>query len=335
MRCTTAQTPASSQGNTEGPSLSYRLLSLMLAITYGGFLASLPLKVFSDRTSYLNYAAYSWDILNQNWSHSPLVALANEPLWLLINSCLAYFLPVELTLRVIIFVPAAVVAWIVLQQSPRKFVWLVLILLFPAVIRNHITALREGMALAVFLLGWFSKSKPLRWLAMGCAPFIHSSFFFVLGLLGLARMALKLHLGPDLRTLLFAATGIFMGLLVGRLSSLLGARQASEYNFTMAENASGLGFIFWALVLVVMCLQGRCYMRLHAFELGTILFYLSTYFFIEISARIFESSLLLVLLAGLQLTGWRRAVFLMLILCLTALQYARQYSQPWLGWGIQ
>lgn len=334
MRYSTVQPTKSDQPKIDRPSLGYRLMSLMVALIYGGFLASLPLDVFKDRVNYLHYAAYSWDVLNRFWSQSPLVALANEPIWLLINSGLAIFLPTDISLRIIIFVPAAIVAWIVLLQSPRNFIWLLLFLVHPLVIKNHIIHLRQGMAIAVFLLGWFSEYKPIRWLLMGCAPFIHSSFLFVLGLLGIAKIAIKLRLGPDLRTLLFVAVGIISGLGLSWLAAFIGARQVFDYKFAMAADASGLGFIFWAMVFVVMYLQGGAYMRLYAFELGTMLFYLTTYLFIEVAARIFESAILLVLLAGLKLTGWRSKVFRAMILSLAALLYASRFGQPWLGWGI-
>lgn len=314
--------------------LKYRLMTFIVAIAYGGFLASLPLEVFKDRGNYLVYAANSWSILNQYWYQSPLVALSNEPIWLLINSFLAILLPGETTIRVIIFIPAFVVAWIVLQQNPRQFVWLLLILFYPAVIKNHIIHLRQGAAIAVFLMGWITESKPLRWILIGITPFIHASFFFVLGLLGLSSLVLKMRLGPDVRTLLFAASGIIISLVIRWLSALVGARQAFEYKFTIAEGASGLGFVLWALVLMIMCFQGRNYMRSYIFEMGAIAFYLTTYFFIEIAARIFEGIILLVLLAGLQLTGWRRAAFLAMIFTSAVLQYAMRLDQPWLGWGV-
>lgn len=314
-------------------SLRYRIATFLLALAYGGFLTSLPLYVFKDRSNYLEYAAHSWEILGRYSSQGPLVVLSNEPVWLLINSCLANFFSADVTLRIIIFVPAVVVAWVVLQRSPKNFIWLLLFLMFPSVIKNHIIHLRQGLAIAVFLLGWFSANKPTRWLLIAIAPFIHASFFFVLGLLGLARMSTNLRLGPDIRTLSFTVLGIATGLAIGWIAELVVARQAHEYEFAMID-VSGIGFIFWGLVFVVMCLQGRSYMRSYAFELGTIIYYISTYFFIVISARIFESSLILVLLAGLHLTGWRRAAFLALISLSAVMEYVTRFDLPWLGFGI-
>lgn len=318
----------------EKPGVSYQFLVLTLALIYGGLLASMPLDVFSDRVNYLNYAENSLHILEGYWAISPLTGLVNEPLWLLINAGLAMLFSPEMVLRLIIFVPASLVAWNVLRQDSRQFIWLLLFLLLPQVIDNHIVHLRQGMAVAVFLTGWFTASRSLRWLMLVATSFIHAAFFFILTLLVLAGIARRLRLAADLRTLLFIGFGLGVGGVLGWLASFLSARQANEYAFSIT-GVSGLGFIFWGMVLGVMCLQGQAFMRRHAFELGVIAFYLTTYFLIEVTGRIFESALLLVLLAGLRLTDWRRVAFLALIISYGVLQYAFKINEPWIGLAAQ
>ncbi len=314
--------------------LGYRLLCLTLALAYGGILASLPLEVFKDRANYLIYAENSWEILIRYWELSPLVGLSNEPLWLLINAGLASVLSPEAALQIIIFSSAVVVAYQILCREPRNFVWLIILLLMPQVIKNHIIQLRQGVAIAVFLTGWFTNRTLLRWLLIGTAPLIHASFFFVLVLLCLAKFSRRLRLAADLRSILFAGTGLGVGVGLVRFASFLGARQAEQYAFTKTE-VSGLGFVFWSMVFVLMCFQGRSFMRKYIFEFGSILFYLSTYFVIEVTARIFESAILLVFLVGLQLTGWRRFAFLLAIIIFECTQWSIRSDQSWLGFGMQ
>ena len=127
--------------------------------------------------------------------------------------------------------------------------------------------------------------------------------------------------------------GIGFGTGLGLLASFLGARQVETYQFSMGD-ISGLGFLFWMLVFAVMCLQGRTFMRRHGFEISAIVFYLSTYFLIEVTARIFESMLLPVLLAGLHMTNWRRMTFNSLIIFFGVLTYLLRIGKPWLGFGI-
>ena len=303
------------------------------ALTYGYILQSLPLSVFKDRTNYLNYAENSWQIFMHYWAAGPLVALFNEPVWLLVNAVLAQFFPPDIVLRLIIFIPASLVAWQVLRQDSRYFICLMGFLFLPQVIDYHITALRQGMAIAVFLTGWFMYKGSLRWLILGLTPFIHASFFFVLALLVLAYIAKRLPLTDGLRTLLFVVAGLCVGIMLGWIVSLLGARQAEVYNFMMT-NISGLGFVFWISIFGIMYMQGQEFMRQHIFETGAIVFYLSTYFLIEVTARIFESTLLLVLLAALHLTDWRRKAFFILITSYGISLYIMKLGQPWLGFGV-
>jgi len=55
---------------------------------------------------------------------------------------------------------------------------------------------------------------------------------------------------------------------------------------------------------------------------------------IEVTARIFESGLLLVLLAGLSLTGWRRLTYLSAVLAFGGLSWILRVGQPAMGFGI-
>lgn len=312
-------------------SLNYQLLALALAVVYGGLLAGLPLDVFKDRASYLVYAEHSWLIFERYWETGPLAALANEPLWLLLNTGLTAVFPPEITLRIVIFVPATLVAWLVLRQDSRQFVWLLLFLLLPQVIKNHIIHLRQGVAIGVFLAGWFTSRQPLRWILLAATPFIHASFFFVLFLFVLVRIMRSLRLAADLRILLTAGAAVSIGGAY-ELAGLLGARQGGIYT-APAEVISGLGFAFWMLVFIVMLLQGRDYLRLYSFEVSAIIFFLGTYFLSATTGRVFESTLLLVLMSGLRMTGWRYPVFIGLFMGYMLLQWLARIGQPNFGWG--
>ncbi|MBL8252238.1 MAG: hypothetical protein JNJ76_01370 [Candidatus Competibacter sp.] len=314
------------------PSLNYQLLALTLAVVYGGVLAGLPLDEFKDRASYLIYAEHSWEIFERYWGVSPLVGLVNEPLWLLINIGLAAVLPPEAVLRTIIFVPATLVAWLVLRQNPRQFGWLLLFLMLPQVVKNHIIHLRQGLAIAVFLAGWLASRQSLRWTLFAATPFIHASFFFVLFLWVMVKSMRLLRLAADLRTLLVAGAAIGVGGSYW-LVDVLGARQAELYTAS-ATDLSGLGFAFWALVLIVMFLQGREFLRQYVFEISTIVFFLGTYFFSPVTGRIFESTLLLVLLSGLRLTGWRYLAFIWLFVVYIVQQWLMRIDQSNFGWGL-
>jgi len=299
-------------------------------ILYGLFLAGLPLLAFKDRENYLNYAIVSAHKLSGWINEGILPTLSNEPVWLLINMGFSQFLAPEEVLRAIIFFPAATVAFITLRADPKNAMWILLFLFLPQVIKNHIIHLRQGTAIAVFLLGWFNTNRNARWFFISLAPFIHASFFFIIMLIILVNVSKKLRLAPDLRSLLFIGAGTAVGMSLGQMAMIFGSRKAQEYAFTAAD-VSGLGFIFWAGIAILMAFEGKNFFRQYTFPYAIIIFYLATYFLVEVTARIFESGLLLVLLSGLQLRSWRKELFIIAILGYEILQWFLRFGTPQLG----
>src|SRR5690606_31256538 len=102
------------------------------------------------------YARYSDEIMARYSALNLVAVLFNEPLWLLINIGLSKLFIGEVVLRIIIFVAAFLVSWLLLRQNPRHIFWMMGFLLIPQVMKNHIIHLRQGLGLAVFLLGYFS-----------------------------------------------------------------------------------------------------------------------------------------------------------------------------------
>jgi hypothetical protein len=311
----------------------YNAIIVALALAYGAACSAIPSDSFKDWANYLNYAEDSSLTLSSLWQLGFIVTLTNEPVWLLINSGLALLLPPEAVVRTIIFVSATLVAWLVLRADPRHFAMLLGILFLPQVVKNHLIHLRQGAAIAVFLAGWFSGWRPLRWFLMFLAPFIHLSFTFVWLLMALASVTRYLRFAWDLRALTFVCAGVAVGNLLAWVAALMGARQAGLYAFASAD-VSGLGFAFWLAICLLMILQGSRFMREHAFQMGAVLFYLATYFLIEVTARIFESVIVLVLLAGLHMTSWRRMVFFGAIAVYGGLQWILRSESPSMGFGI-
>lgn len=308
-------------------------LTFVVSLMYSLSLASLPVDVFSDRSNYLMYAQDSWVIFLQRWSVGWVALLLSEPLWLLFNAFLSTFLQPEDVVRATILCSSSIVAWFVTRNFANSPWKAVLVLLFPLVIRYHITALRNGLALALFLAGWFSAGFWKRWLLLSLSPFIHVSYFIVLALLAVAHLSTRLRLAQDLRILTFVLSSLLLTWNIRFLASALGARQAQEYAFA-AVDFSGLGILFWASILCLMWLEGSQFMRQHNFETGCVVFYLVGVWFVDVAARAFESMSLVVLLAGMQLTGWRRVAFVALLVAYLLVYVLLNHQKPWLGFGV-
>lgn len=316
-----------------GGSVAHSVAVTTMAVAYGASLSTLPNLAFKDWANYLVYGEHSWARLLAFADEGVLQLLANEPVWLLLNAALATQLGPEQVARTMIFIPGTVVALLVLKSHPRQFVWLLVVLFLPMVVKNHLIHIRQGAAISVFLMGWFSQRRTARVVLFGIAPFIHISFVFVVALLFVVTVARRLRLSVGLRALFFLGAGLTISLTSLWVGALVGARQTDTYE-GVAGDVSGLGFLFWAGVLGVMYLEGRRFLWVHKFETGAIVFYLSAYWLLEVAARIFENVAVLVLIAGLRMTGLRRLLFLLLVVAFGVLQWSLQADQPLLGFGI-
>jgi hypothetical protein len=317
-------------------SVFYKISIVMIALLYSLALVYLSLMdtgMIKDRSNYLTYASGSDIFFFHYISRGILSFLFNEPVWLAINISLSQFLSPENVVLAIVFFSAFVSAYLILKTNPKYFVFLLFLLVFPQVIGKYVVHLRQGLAISIFLLGWFTLSKPWRWFLFGLTPFIHASFFFCTFLLAYTSILKNLKFAIDLRTVAVVSLGLVVGLGLGFLGSLLGARQAEVYDFSVGD-VSGLGFLFWLGVFVLYWLQGRNFTRENAFAMSAIAFYLTTYFLIEVTGRIFESTVIIVLLASLGLTAWRRKVFLAAITLFVLLSWLMRLNQPWLGFGV-
>jgi len=309
------------------------LFSLSFATAYATILATLPIDVFKDRANYLVYAKDSADVVASFYSINALVLLANEPIWLFVNSGLSKFFGPEATLRIVIFFPSFVVSFLLVKENPKNVLWMIFFLVMPLVVKNHVVHLRQGLGIAFFLFGYYSRHTFFRVLWVATASFIHSSFL-VIGAIGLSVWLYRqLKLPPRLRLLLLAISFSGMGFLLIEIASALGARQGQRYADTSVD-ISGVGFIFWFLILLVFLSRGAAFARRNMFPLGVLLFYLASYFQIAVGARILESAVISILIAGVSLTGWPRQAFLFLIVIYSVAMYVFRIGEPWLGWGV-
>lgn len=316
-------------------SLTYKIGIIFISISYALVLAySLPMdgKIL-DRVNYLEYAGFSDVIFLRYLLKGYINVIMNEPLWLIINISLNQIFDPEDTVRIIILFSAFISAFLVLKADSKHFVFLVLLLFFPMVIGKFTIHLRQGLAISVFLLGWFSARNSWKLFWFSLTPFIHASFFFVLFLYFLNSKLRSMKFSIDLRSFIIFFIGLGLGLGLGYIANLLGARQSQEYSFTGA-NVSGLGFVFWLIILVTYWLQDRKFTKENAFVMSCIIFYLSTYFLVEVTARIFESTVIIVLLASLKLTSIRKKFFFIMFFAFLTISWIGRINQPWFGWGI-
>jgi hypothetical protein len=127
--------------------------------------------------------------------------------------------------------------------------------------------------------------------------------------------------------------GIATSVSLSFIAESLEARQAALYAFEATE-VSGLAFLQWSILLTIMLSCDINWVRINSFAIGIVIFYLSTYWFLEVTARIFESGLIVVLLTGLTLEGWRRRTFLVIVFSAGILAWLLRVGEPSLGFEL-
>ena len=310
--------------------------SMVLAFVYATILITIIPNdgTILDRLNYLEYASSSEIILLRYLTNGFLSLIANEPIWLLINLISNQFFQPEATLKIIIFCASFISSYLILKSNSRYFLFLLIILIFPNVLIKYIVHLRQGLAISIFLLGWFSTSKFKALLLYTISPLIHSSFFFILAIFLLIYLLQKIHLTNELILFLVIIFGFIVGFSISYLTNVFGARQAEEYDFKLTQ-VSGLGFLFWSFIFLIYWFQGKKFVQSHLFVIAPLVFYLSTYFLIDVTSRIFESVVIIVLLAGFNLTSWRFHAFFILVCMFVSFSWVISLNKTWLGWGFE
>lgn len=305
----------------------------IVAVLYGLWLANLPLLEFKDRANYLVYAQASGTVSDRYLAEGWRAFIFNEPVWLLINDLLARVLVPTQVMWVIIFVPAVIVAIVILRRGPQHFFYLIFLLIVPFVIKNHIIHLRQGVAIAIFFAALQVRNRPVRIILLLLTPLIHSSFFvlllvyFLSSIIGKGSAKLPQKIG-----LLFACSLSGMAVF-SMIAEWSGARQGDGIEFD-AGDASGFGFVLWTLVLLVFFFEGPAFVRANLFPISILLLYLAGYFLTAYAGRILESGVLAVFLAALSLTRARYTIFIVTIVAYSAITYLNRLDQPLFGWGL-
>ena len=286
---------------------------LVIALVYATSVCLWPSERLLDRGNYMAYLENAQTFM-LSWSYDDaLRIMANEPVWIMVNAALGLFLWPEQAIQVLIFVPAAAVAYYLLRTERQSFVTLLLLaflLLLPQILKNHVIHLRQGLAVALFLAGWFSASRKWRWTLWILAPLVHSSFFFVLLMIAVAHLCSRWRVPLPIVWAIFLFLGVGISLTLEVVAGAMGARQVEEWEFREASGISGLGFLFWASLLLFVSVQPREFLRQHILEFGTVIFYVATYFLTPAAGRVFESTLLLVVMAGLRMRTPAREIYL-------------------------
>lgn len=307
------------------------VFSLMLSL----YLSSLPVDAFYDRDNYLRYMELSSVILeNYFYYRGVFYLIFNEPVWLVVNIFFgSLFSDVELSLRALIFTSSFITFLFVTIKESKYLFFIFLIILLPQVLKNNIVHLRQGVALSFFIIGWYISKPSLKLAFMSFAALIHLSFLFLLFIYLIFIYSPRIGLSRNVVLCVCMFVFVFVSFFSLEMAVYLGSRQGERYS-DVASSVSGFAFLFWSFVFSLYLMQGRLFIRNNFFSLLVILFYLSAYFFLPVSGRIFESAILFVLVSGLNLTSYRKLAFIGAFLIYFSMQWWVRLGSPLLGWSV-
>ena len=275
----------------------YLICSLIIA-----FLLAFPEDITwaRDRLNYLTYAEASWVIMERYIAEGILSFLTNEPLFLVINIILSSVFSPDNVIRSIIVISTFGVLYALGKISKYNF-WILFFFLFlPQIVKNHIIHLRQGLGLSFYLLGLISTNKFGRILKYA-SMFIHTSFAFLILFEFLEKIFKKININAGMRMLYSSILLTIFVFIVPSLALFFGDRRALQYDFTVAQDASGLGFLFWLIAggFFIFIMKKDQIDQITAISCYGIMFYLISYFFLDFAARIFENIIPLIIVAVL------------------------------------
>ena len=305
----------------------------LFATIYAYTLMNLPLLDFHDRVNYLIYASDS-DFIQTFYSHSWVSYLSNEPIWLAINSYLTNHFRSDDVVRLIIFVSAFTTAWITLSQREHSLYLLVIVLFVPGILQNFIVHLRQGLAISLFVIGYFSRHRTVACVFMASSALIHSAFFLINGMYIITVIINKSsYLTYFQKCCVAISVSAIIPILISFLSGWFEFRQVDEYRYA-STSFSGLGFISWFAIFIVLLSGGRAFVIKNLFPVSITALYLAGYFVLPYSARIIECALISIVICGYSLPHNKKNVFVIIIALQSAAFYLLNLNQNWFGWGV-
>jgi hypothetical protein len=315
------------------------LEAVMLSIGYALFVVFFPWgeiskSGFSDYEQYVEYFDYFYNKTDISFAEiyelpAEIYQLSTlkeyftrEALWFeLVRWLTSMTGEASIALRIISF--SILFVWCLFLLKRVSYGVALLFLLNPSAIDIAMSGIRNGLAWSLVIVGLTTQSKALKAALFLTGMFIHSATLVLVILYYSTALASRFIKG---KTLLLCGLGIgvFIGLALTVGSELvLGAigdrRQGENY---LVVGGSFLQASLWAVLLYFQCMSGRAYIRQNIFVIAVIAWYLIMNPFIPWSYRIWGALLPVIAISAVNLSPYKRQMFLYLYSGYLVLQYA-------------
>ncbi|GKW41463.1 hypothetical protein PEC301879_13210 [Pectobacterium carotovorum subsp. carotovorum] len=295
------------------------------SVLYGCVFSFLPNVFFRDRGSYLVYARDSGAIFDRYYDNGIVVLLSNEPLFLKINHLLSSIFPYEYIPHILVFFSCSIIFYFAMKECDNflsKFLMLCLMLFTPVFFHLQNVVIRQALCSAILLMICSVFPDRKKWWGVSVfLGFIHSSFFLVAVFLFFNDLLHRYKASLLIRVSIFVVVSIVISLSVIMIGEYFGVRQVSEDHIKNSAGVSGLAFLMWLSVFIVIYLRPKEFINnYHLNEIAIIglVVYLSMYFLSPVAGRLLITFSPFIFICLVKRLSYLDAVFVFIFLFVNA-----------------
>ncbi len=281
---------------------------LIFAITNIDLVFSITANQITDRANYQDNIIEGEQLYQNSISSGFPLIFFTEPLFKLIYYIfLVLDIQPEVAIKSIIFFMTTSTFLTLLNRFKITPFWIIVLLLSPTVIVNYIMTIRQGFATVLFLLLVYNQNYKLKHVFIWLIPLFHYSFFIV-NIIYYYSLYFSDNNNPYKKIFFVLFISFFSSIIILKIVNFLNLSYFIGYEDDL-KFQFGLGIIFWFSILILFILEGKYFLRRNLFEVLSICFYVGSVSFFSPFSRILQAVSIFILIAGFELTGFRRQIF--------------------------
>jgi hypothetical protein len=224
--------------------------------------------------------------------------------------CIIFFLSLfnlspSIIFKILIFICVTIALYTLIIKKGVPKLWSIIAILTPLVLVNYVMTLKQGVAISVFLIGYYYSSGWKSIFLLSITPLIHFSFLIILPILWLSKTKFILKLPNILNVIFMLAFSYIVGASILKITTLLGLNNLAIQYSEFVEVRFGFGIIFWSGILLLFFMEGHRFTNKNIFPILVIVFYLGSIFIFSPFSRIIQNISLITFIEGFELTGER------------------------------
>lgn len=312
------------------------LYSLMILVT-------MPVLTSIDSASYIFYAENSVSELLSRYESGYRYLLFNEPVWLILNILItSIFGGAHNTILFFSFFSSFTVSFYTKKfdlSGWERLFYVGILLCFPLLLSNFVTHLREGVALAFFLIGYYRGKTWLRNSLILVTPLIHIGFIIVIFGYYSSRFTAFFKVSIWLKVIFLLLLVIIFSLAL-YFSPYFVGDSIRQLNLDQNTESSGYGFLYWIAIFIFYIFSlNRYYLTqnnknrtsLILFALYVLNFYTINYFSFYAASRVLQSGLFFIFASFSYLKHEYRIILLFPLLLFLIFDWSIRFSMDGLG----